>query len=131
MSQKSSVPQAFSFVSQVLKRDTVAHDLCADLDQLVLQARQRPVFDRLRRRQRAQEISEIVGERMKLKSHRVGGERPARQPRPFDRAFAFLDPSLASGSWTKPRRVIAKVEWHSGELYPRVAFIVTSASRNS
>jgi hypothetical protein len=22
---------------------------------------------------------------------------------------------------TKPRRVIAKVEWHPGELYPRVA----------
>ncbi|HKN26601.1 MAG TPA: hypothetical protein VJY34_01450 [Roseiarcus sp.] len=23
-------------------------------------------------------------------------------------------------SWTKPRRVVAKVEWHPGELYPRV-----------
>src|SRR5215469_11443231 len=23
-------------------------------------------------------------------------------------------------TWTKPRRVIAKVEWHPGELYPRV-----------
>src|ERR1700751_4985929 len=32
---------------------------------------------------------------MKLKSHRIGGERPARQPRPLDRAFAFLDPLLA------------------------------------
>jgi hypothetical protein len=34
-----------------------------------------------------------------------------------------------AGSWTKPRRVIAKVEWHSGELYPRVGFIVTNLSR--
>src|SRR5262249_35570866 len=34
-----------------------------DLDQLVLQGRQRPVLDRLRRRQRAQEIAEVVGER--------------------------------------------------------------------
>jgi hypothetical protein len=30
---------------------------------------------------------------------------------------------------TKPRRVIAKVEWHPGELYPRVGFIVTNMSR--
>jgi hypothetical protein len=29
----------------------------------------------------------------------------------------------------KPRRVIAKVEWHRGELYPRVGFIVTNMSR--
>jgi hypothetical protein len=32
-------------------------------------------------------------------------------------------------SWTKPRRVIAKVEWHPGELVPRVGFIVTNLSR--
>ena len=32
---------------------------------------------------------------MKLEPHGVGCERPARQPRPFDRAFAFLDPLLA------------------------------------
>ncbi len=28
-------------------------------------------------------------------------------------------------SWDKPRRVIAKIEWHPGELFPRVGFIVT------
>jgi hypothetical protein len=28
----------------------------------------------------------------------------------------------------RPRRVIAKVEWHPGELYPRVDFIVTNMS---
>ena len=28
-----------------------------------------------------------------------------------------------------PRRVVAKVEWHPGELYPRVGFIVTNMSR--
>src|SRR5262247_2707818 len=73
----------------------VAHHLRADLDQLVLQTRQRPVLDRLRRRQRAQEIAEVVGERMKLEPHRVGGDRSARQSRPLDRAFALLDPLLA------------------------------------
>ena len=36
-----------------------------------------------------------------------------------------------AGSWTKPRRVIAKVEWHPGELYPRVGFIVTNMSRQA
>jgi len=43
----------------------------------------------------SQEIAEIVGERMKLEPHRVGRECPARQPRPLDRAFAFLDALLA------------------------------------
>jgi hypothetical protein len=51
-----------------LKRNipAVAHDLSADLDRLFLQACQRPAFDRFRRRQRAQEIPEIVSQRMKL-----------------------------------------------------------------
>ena len=31
-----------------------------------------------------------------------------------------------AATWTKPRRVVAKVEWHRGELYPRVGFIVTN-----
>jgi hypothetical protein len=34
-----------------------------------------------------------------------------------------------AGTWTKPRRVVAKVEWHPGELYPRVGFIVTNMAR--
>ena len=29
----------------------------------------------------------------------------------------------------RPRRVVAKVEWHQGELYPRVGFIVTNLKR--
>jgi hypothetical protein len=41
----------------------VAEELGADLDQLFLQAGQRPVLDRLRRCQRAQEVAEIVGKR--------------------------------------------------------------------
>ena len=44
----------------------VAHHFRAGLDQLLLQARQRPILDWLWRRQRAQEIAEIVGQRMKL-----------------------------------------------------------------
>jgi hypothetical protein len=31
-------------------------------------------------------------------------------------------------SWPKPRRVVTKVEFHPGELFPRVGFIVTNRS---
>ncbi len=49
----------------------------------------------LGRRQRAQEIPEIVSKRMKLETDGVGGEGTARQPRPFDCALALFDPLLA------------------------------------
>ncbi len=42
----------------------------------------------------------------------------------FNPAFSYQ-----AGSWNKKRRVVAKVEWHPGELYPRVGFIVTNLSR--
>ena len=29
-------------------------------------------------------------------------------------------------SWHQPRCVVAKVEWHVDELFPRVGFIVTN-----
>ena len=29
-------------------------------------------------------------------------------------------------SWNEERRVIAKIEWHPGERFPRVGFIVTN-----
>src|ERR1700689_399339 len=32
-------------------------------------------------------------------------------------------------SWDRARRVVAKVEWHSGELVPRIGFIVTNLTR--
>jgi len=31
--------------------------------------------------------------------------------------------------WEKPRRAVAKVEWHPGELFPRLGFIVTNLTR--
>ena len=55
----------------------MADDLRADLNQLFLQARQRPILDRFGRRQRAQEVAEIVGECIKLKANGVGGEGTA------------------------------------------------------
>ncbi len=37
--------------------------------------------------------------------------------------------SYQAGTWDKARRVVAKVEWHPEELYPRVGFIMTNLSR--
>ena len=54
----------------------MAHDLGTDLDQLSFKTRQRPILDRPWRRQRAQKVTKIVGQRTKLKTNRVGGERP-------------------------------------------------------
>ena len=50
--------------------------------------------------------------------------RPPKKPRVFHASFSYQ-----AESWSKPRRVVAKVEWHQGELYPRVGFIVTSLTR--
>jgi hypothetical protein len=50
--------------------------------------------------------------------------RPPNEVRRFHANFTYQ-----AASWSKPRRVIAKVEWHPGELYPRVGFIVTNMSR--
>jgi hypothetical protein len=50
--------------------------------------------------------------------------RPPKKPQVFFASFAYQ-----AQSWTKPRRVVAKVEWHQGELYPRVGFVVTNLTR--
>ena len=50
--------------------------------------------------------------------------RPPHEVRRFHASFRYR-----AGSWTKPRRVVAKVEWHPGELLPRVGFLVTNLMR--
>jgi len=50
-----------------------------------------------------------------------------RPPHEIRRYFASF--SYEAQSWKKPRRVVAKVEWHAAELYPRVGFIVTNLAR--
>ena len=47
--------------------------------------------------------------------------RPPLKPQVFHASFRYR-----AKSWTKPRRVVVKVEWHRGELFPRVGFIVTN-----
>jgi len=41
---------------------------------------------------------------------------------------SYHDLTYQAQSWSIPRRVVAKVEWHQGELFPRVGFIVTNLS---
>src|SRR5271155_4885699 len=62
--------------------------------------------------------------------HRIGYllKRPVGRPPNEVRRF-YANFTYQAGSWTHPRRVIAKVEWHPGELYPRVGFIVTNMAR--
>ena len=52
--------------------------------------------------------------------------RPPNHVRVFHTSFSYQ----AKG-WSHPRRVVAKVEWHPGELCPRVGFIVTNLSRSA
>ena len=47
--------------------------------------------------------------------------RPSYAPLVRYRSFEYQ-----AASWDRPRRVIAKVEHHLGELFPRVGFIVTT-----
>ena len=49
--------------------------------------------------------------------------RPGRKPLVRYKSFRYQ-----AESWKKPRRVVAKVEHHQGELFPRVGFIVTNMS---
>jgi len=50
--------------------------------------------------------------------------RPPHEVRRYYASFRYQ-----AQSWSKPRRVVAKVEWHPGELYARVGSIVTNLAR--
>jgi hypothetical protein len=47
--------------------------------------------------------------------------RPSGKPKVFYASFQYQ-----AKSWECARRVVAKVEWHADELFPRVGFIVTN-----
>ena len=54
--------------------------------------------------------------------------RPVGRPPNHVRRY-YANFSYQAKSWGRKRHVVAKVEWHPGELYPRVGFIVTNLSR--
>ena len=43
----------------------------------------------------------------------------------------YHDFQYQAQSWNRARRVVTKVEWHKGELFPRIGFIVTNLSRSA
>ena len=47
--------------------------------------------------------------------------RPPKRP-----VILYDDFWYRAGSWDSARRVVAKVEWRKGELFPRVGFIITN-----
>ena len=47
--------------------------------------------------------------------------RPSHKPKVFYHSFQYQ-----AKSWQRSRRVVAKIKWHAGELFPRVGFIVTN-----
>jgi hypothetical protein len=78
---------------------------------------------------------EGIGYTIRLPANRVLQDRigyllkrpVGRPPHEVRRYFASF--GYQAQSWKKSRRVVAKVEWHPGELYPRVGFIVTNLAR--
>ena len=52
-------------------------------------------------------------------------KRPVGMP-PKKPVVRYHDFVYQAQSWDIPRRVVAKVEWHQGELFPRVGFVVTN-----
>ena len=52
--------------------------------------------------------------------------RPSHKPKVFYHSFQYQ-----AKSWQRSRRVVAKVEWHQGELFPRVGFIVTNLNKRA
>jgi len=52
--------------------------------------------------------------------------RPSKKP-----IIWYDDFMYQAASWDKLRRVVAKVEWHQGELFPRVGFVVTNMSAHA
>jgi hypothetical protein len=52
--------------------------------------------------------------------------RPSHKPVVWYKGFLYQ-----AASWTTARRVVAKVEFHFGELFPRVGFIVTNLETDS
>jgi len=66
--------------------------------------------------------NDILEQEIKHLLQRPEGELPEK---PVIRYYNF---QYQAKSWDHPRRVVTKVEWHRGELFPRVGFIVTNLS---
>jgi hypothetical protein len=57
-------------------------------------------------------------------AHRL--TRPVGRPSKTKVKRFYEEFQYQAASWDKERRVVAKIEWHPGELFPKVGFIVTN-----
>ena len=53
--------------------------------------------------------------------------RPVGRPPKCGIQVKIVDLLYQAKSWSRPRRVAAKIEWHRGELFPRIGFLVTNS----
>jgi hypothetical protein len=53
--------------------------------------------------------------------------RPVGRPPQSGIQVKIVDLHYQAKSWSRPRRVVAKIEWHRGELFPRIGFVVTNS----
>jgi len=53
--------------------------------------------------------------------------RPVGRPPKSGIQIRLVDLWYQAQTWDKERRVVAKIEWHDGELFPRIGFIVTNS----
>ena len=54
--------------------------------------------------------------------------RPVGRPLKSGVRVKVFDFEYHSKSWKKARRMVYKIEWYQGELFPRVGFIVTNSN---
>ncbi len=54
-------------------------------------------------------------------------KRPTGRPPKSGVQIRVIEFPYQAEKWNKPRRVVCKIEWHVGELFPRVGFIVTNS----
>ena len=67
--------------------------------------------------------NEVLQRKIELLLTRPVG-RPSNAP-----VVWYADFFYQAQSWDHARRAVAKVEWHKGELFPRVGFILTNLGR--
>jgi hypothetical protein len=54
-------------------------------------------------------------------------KRPVGRPPQSGVQVRYVYLEYRAGSWGRPRRVVAKIEWHFGGLFPRYYLIVTNS----
>ena len=81
--------------------------------------------------------AEGIGYAIRLPANRVLQDkigyllkRPVGRP-PHEVRRYYASFSYQAQSWSKPRHVVAKVEWHPGQLCPTVGFIISNLPRSA